>query len=95
MELPTDIAHRIACLFPESSQGDALALVSNATLHDGQRANSQCLRCAVQASKGSLEELVYYVDRLKLDFRDVIVAGEYQIIDGRLTRVRDLTEPFA
>ena len=94
MDIPSDIACRIKTIFPASEHSQALALVSTATLHDGQLANPQCLRCAVQASKGSLQELVYYIDLLKLDFRDVIVAGEYQLIDARLTRVRDLTEPF-
>lgn len=95
MDLPSDIASRIKAIFPAPEHSQALTLVSTATLHDGQLANPQCLRCAVQASKGSLQELVDYLDLLKLDFRDVIVAGEYEIVDGKLTRVRNLTEAFA
>lgn len=38
--------------------------------------------------------LVYYVDLLKIDYRDVIVAGEYESRNGNLVRVRDLSKPF-
>jgi len=44
------------------------------------------------ASKGSVERLKYYVDLLKVDYRDVIVAGEYDSIDDK--PVRDLNLPF-
>jgi hypothetical protein len=31
---------------------------------------------------------------LAADYRDVIVAGEYEAVEGKLARVRDLTMPF-
>jgi hypothetical protein len=55
---------------------------------------TRLLRCALAASWGSLERLQYYVRLLEVDFRDVILAGEYEAIDGKLVRVRDLTRPF-
>jgi hypothetical protein len=51
-------------------------------------------RCALVASRGSLERLQYYVKLLEVDFPDVIVAGEYEPIAGKLVRVRDLSRPF-
>jgi len=41
-----------------------------------------------------LVKLAYYVDLLKIDFRDVIVAGEYESSNGKLVRVRDLNKLF-
>jgi len=51
-------------------------------------------RCALVASQGSLAKLQYYVGLLAVDYRDVIVAGEYEVVEGKLARVRDLTMPF-
>jgi len=46
------------------------------------------------ASQGSLETLQYYVKVLAVDFRDVIVAGEYESIAGELVRVRERSRSF-
>jgi hypothetical protein len=53
------------------------------------------LRCAVQASDGSLEKLRYFVEMLSEDFRDVCVAGEYDRRDEQLAQIRDLAKPFS
>ncbi|MFZ2956260.1 MAG: hypothetical protein WA705_05170 [Candidatus Ozemobacteraceae bacterium] len=94
MKLPVDIAGKIDGLFLEADRKEATALVSTATLHDGNPAGPRCQRCAVIASSGSLKLLIYYIDLLKIDYRDVIVAGEYGPRDGDLVRVRNLNEPF-
>ena len=94
MTLPVDIIQKLHALFAEADWPEATALVEGATLHDNGPVDLRCQRCALQASGGSLEKLVYYVDLLKIDFRDVIVAGEYEVRGGFLARVRDLTEPF-
>jgi hypothetical protein len=65
-----------------------------AIIHDGSPADLRLRRCALVASGGSLEKLKYYVALLKVDYRDVIVAGEYDVVGGKLTRVRDLTMRF-
>jgi hypothetical protein len=38
--------------------------------------------------------LAFYVELLEVDFRDVIVAGEYENVAGTLVCVRDLTLAF-
>jgi len=95
MELPVDIARKIDELFSGPDRQQAADLVSAATLHDGSAADPRCQRCALEASGGSLKKLAYYVDLLRIDFRDVIVAGEYEPHNGMLVHVRNLDEPFA
>jgi hypothetical protein len=63
-------------------------------VHDGSHAGPRLQRCALVASRGSLEKLQYYLKLLEVDFRDVIVAGEYEPIAGKLVRVRDLSRSF-
>ena len=72
----------------------AAAILSAATIEDGSAASSRLVRCAAVASGGSLVKLRAETDRLKVDWRDVVVAGEYDPIDGELSRVRDLNDPI-
>jgi hypothetical protein len=46
------------------------------------------------ASQGSTAKLGRLVDLLAIDYRDVIVSGEYESKDGDLVQVRDLSLPF-
>ncbi len=92
--LPDDIARRVAECLSEPDRSIALALLSRAVIHDGKLADDRLRRCALVASKGSLEQLRYYVGLLAIDYRDVIVAGEYEVVESKLARVRDLTMPF-
>ena len=39
-------------------------------------------------------QLRYLVGLLQIDYRDVIMFGEYDTIDGKLARVRNLNEPL-
>ena len=41
-----------------------------------------------------LLQLRYLVGLLQIDYRDVIMFGEYEVVDGKLTRVRNLSEPL-
>jgi hypothetical protein len=43
---------------------------------------------------GDLERLRRQLEHLKIDYRDVIVAGEYVPTAGDLVRVRNLNEPI-
>lgn len=94
MKLSSDVAQQIKILFPAAERLQALDLIEKAVLHDGRAADVRCQRCAIAASQGSLQKLDYYVSLLKVDYRDVIVAGEYYPIDSTLVRVRDLSQPF-
>jgi hypothetical protein len=71
-----------------------MSQLAMATLHDGSQASPRLLSCAVVASRGSIAKLQYYVKMLTIDWRNVISAGEYDSVDGKLSRVRDLTVPI-
>ena len=93
--IPEDVAKYIARTFTPTEQREALALLEEATLHDGSGPGARLLRCAAVASGGSLARLRMEIETLKHDYRDVIVEGEY-IPDGlKLIRVRDLNHPIA
>ncbi len=76
----------------DADRPTVVGLLSDAMIHDGTATRPRLQRCALVASKGSLERLQYFVDLLKVDYRDVIVAGEYNSIEDK--RVRDLNLPF-
>ena len=90
MEITKDIAKKIEELFPETEWPMVKELVANAKIHDGELADDRLRRCVVFASEGSMEKLNSYLDLLKDDFRDVIVAGEC----NDWVQVRDLNKPF-
>jgi hypothetical protein len=90
-----DVENFITRRFAAPDREAAVALVTSATIHDGSAAGPRLIRCAVVASGGSLERLRTYIDLLKIDWRDVIVAGEYASRDGKLVRVRNLNTPIA
>jgi hypothetical protein len=66
--------------FSGSDRDKAAGLLLGARIHDGSLAEPRLQRCALVASQGSPETLQYYVKLLAVDFRDVIVAGEYESI---------------
>lgn len=90
--IPDDVEKYVARRFSALEQGEALALLDAATLHDGSAAGARLLRCAVVASGGSIERLRMEVETLKRDYRDVIVEGEYVPRGGELVRIRNLDE---
>ncbi|KZC22523.1 hypothetical protein RHOFW104T7_00270 [Rhodanobacter thiooxydans] len=73
---------------------EALSLLEAAKLHDGTTPDVRILRCALVASGGELLELARQIDQLKCDYRDVILAGEYEFRGKEAVRVRDLSEPL-
>jgi hypothetical protein len=89
-----DIVRRVHESFSGSDRDKAAGLLLGARIHDGGLAEPRLQRCALVASQGSLETLQYYVKLLAVDFRDIIVAGEYESIAGELVRVRDLSRSF-
>jgi hypothetical protein len=92
--LPYDISRRLDEMFADAERPMALAALLGAVIHDGSPADTRLKRCALVASGGSLYKLQYYVGLLKVDYRDVIVAGQYEVVEGKLAHVRDLTTSF-
>jgi len=92
--IPDDVVKFIARRFKPSDQGEAVALLQAATIHDGSAPGPPLLRCAAVASGGSIERLRMEIETLKRDYRDVIVEGEYLPKGLELVKVRNLNEPI-
>ncbi len=87
-----DVEKYITRRFAPSDREAAAALGKSATIHDGSPAGPRLVRSALVASGGSLERLRIEIEHLKVDYRDVIFAGEYVSKDGEYVRVRNLNE---
>lgn len=83
MPLEADIIERVRSDFLDSDSAILALIASGKT--------GRVARCIVFASSGSLEKLREYIRIAEVDFRDVIVAGEY---DGAMRQVRDLCVSF-
>ena len=94
MNLPLDIVATLQSRFPPQDQEAAIATLLAARIHTGELPGDRLLRCAVIASESDLLKLQYYVGLLAIDWRDVIVAGEYAVQKQGLAKVRDLCEPI-
>ena len=93
--IPDDVDRYIARRFRPAEQADARALLQSATIHDGTTPSARLLRCAAVASGGALERLRYEVSLLRIDYRDVIMDGEYRPAGGLdVVRVRNLEHPI-
>ncbi len=95
MNIPTDIRDYVNRHFEAPDVPRVLTALEHAKLHDGRVPPARMLRCALVAADGEVDRLEHYVSELAIDFRDVIVAGEYQDRNGELTQIRDLSLPFA
>ena len=94
MDLPGDVMNFVKACFPEKEQAEAIALLLRAQVEGFNENSARLLRCTVVASRGSLTSLKHYIALLAVDWRDVIVAGEYETQGKELVRVRDLNQPL-
>ena len=92
--IPDDVVKWIGVHFATSEHRSALEALAAAVDHAGQAPGPRLVRCAAMASRGRLDQLLEYVRLLRIDYRDVIVAGEYEIRGEELVRVRDLNQPI-
>ena len=53
------------------------------------------LRCALVGCRGSLQSLRSLVGMLAIDWRDVILCGEYELHGNETVQVRDLNQPLS
>jgi hypothetical protein len=94
MKLPPDVVTYVRARFPADEWEAVTATLMAACIHTGEFPGERLLRCAVIASEGDLLRLQYYVGLLAIDWRDVIVAGEYVVQEHGLAHVRNLCEPI-
>jgi len=94
MALPVDLQDFLGSTFSPEDWQAASALLASARIEDGTVASDRLLRCAAFAARGDLARLQRYVSMLAVDWRDVVVAGEYERRDGVAVWVRDLTVPM-
>lgn len=94
LEIPSDIKQYVHRNFEGAEVADALRVLGSAVLHDGRSPDCRMLRCALTASDNSLKSLEYHVAGLAIDYRDVVLAGEYAREKGEYVRLRDLSRPF-
>jgi len=93
-EIPADVVKWVSIHFASSERELALAALRGAVIHTGEPAGPRLLRCVVIASRANLERLNRLIADLRKDYRDVIMAGEYGIVNGKLSRLRDLSQPI-
>jgi len=77
MELPEDVVKWVDTHFSDADKSSALAVLRDASIHTAKRL-PRLLRCAAISSHGSLRRLEAVVQRLRVDWRDVIMAAEYK-----------------
>jgi hypothetical protein len=93
MLLPDITSYIDANYFPEQRE-EVLSLVASAVLHDGSAASPRCQRAALIGADGSLTMLRQLIEHLRVDYRDVILAGEYEQTASGPKRIRDLNQPL-
>ena len=94
MTLPDDIKTFVQQNFAQNEQLEIMRILETAKIHDGSAANHRLLRCALIASGLTLNGLLRQIEILKIDWRDVIMGGEYEERNQQLVQVRDLSKPF-
>lgn len=95
MALPSDLERFIDDNYAPEDRATACSLLANARIETGAMASDRLLRCAAFAGRGDLGKLRRQVSELAVDWRDVVVAGEYEYRDGEAVQVRDFTRPMA
>ena len=93
--LPDDLVHWVSAHFSAADHEAALSCLRQAVTHTGEPASARFLRCAALSSGGELGRLRQQIAQLRIDWRDVIVAGEYSVRNKKLVRARDLGKPIA
>ena len=90
MHLRSDVVNRVRHDFPAGS-GPLLQRLLDLHREDGRLFSDRVLRCIVFAAHGDRDRLEALIELAREDYRDVIVAAEY---DLQLNKVRDFEQPF-
>jgi hypothetical protein len=92
MDLPDDVVRYVERSFSRIDHAETLEALRSVTLANCPEAPARMLRCVVVCANRDVGRLRKQIARLAVDYRDVIVEGEYVVRDGKLVRVRDLAE---
>ena len=95
MSLPDDVVRWVSRHFSGGDVDAALATLGSAVDHTGEIVSPRLVRCAAVGSRGDLARLRLLVADLRIDWRDVIMGGEYEIRDGKPVQVHDFISPIA
>jgi len=93
--LPDDLVRWVSAHFSAEDREAALACLKQAVTLSGEPASPRFLRCAALSSGGGLPRLRQQIAQLRIDWRNVIMAGEYSVKNNRVCRARDLGKPIA
>ena len=94
MILPDDVERWLERHFSAADLPAARELLALAVDHEKKPASPRLLRCMAVGSHGDAERLRYLVGLLQIDYRDVIVAGEYEMRGKQLVHVHDFNQPI-
>lgn len=93
MPLPDDILAKIRLDFSDGEILPVIELLTDLQREDPRLFCDRILRCILYVARGRFADLADAVALARLDWRDLIVAAEY---DGQFeARQRDLSLPFA
>jgi len=94
MSIPQDVVTWVENNFKSDEVTLALSMLEKAVIHTGEVASPRLIRCAAVGSRGQIDRLASFIKELRIDWRDVIVGGEYEMQEGKLVQVRDLVKPI-
>jgi len=94
MSLPEDVVRYVERSFSQVDRAEALESLRGAVIEDGSPAGPRLLRCTALSAHRDLGLLRKQVAHLKVDWRDIVVEGEYVVRDRQLVRVLDLNNPI-
>jgi hypothetical protein len=88
--MASDIQSKIRRDFPPDEFFAAIEAINEWDVHRKGLLEDRLIRCAIYLARGSLERLRQQIALGMLDYRDLIMAAEYE---GDV-RVRDFSRPF-
>ena len=94
MTVPQDIVTWVEHNFSSSDASLALSMLKAAVIENDEPASPRLIRCAAVGSRGQIERLALFIKELRVDWRDVIMGGEYEMRDGKLVQVHNFERPI-
>jgi len=81
--------------FSQVDRVEALEVLRGAVIEDGSPASPRLVRCAVLSAHRDVGRLRKQVAHLKVDWRDIIVEGEYVVRERKLMTQARWDETFS